>query len=300
MSLQAALEAQLPLGGTARSAKGAPMSALRAFATCALIMCGGFAHSFEPVTVAGDPSLQVQWQPAQEVGRRPAIIALHGCSGLYNNRGRFDDRYTFYAQRWNAAGWHVVAPDSLGSRGQGSICAQTAQERTIKVAHRRDDVLRAAAWLAARNDVDPQRIAIVGWSHGAMTALEVVDRSLWRSQPPVAIVMYYPGCNQWKRRALVQPAAPVLMLLGEADDWTPAAPCKELAQRFESSHAGAVTMRTYADGHHGFDRRGPVRFHPDIPAGGDKRGVHVGGNPTAREASLAELDQFLTLHLRSK
>lgn len=249
--------------------------------------------------MAGDPALQLQWQPAKEAGRLPAIIALHGCSGLYNNRGRFDDRYTFYAQRWNAAGWHVVAPDSFGSRGQGSICAQTAQERTIKVAHRRDDVLRTAAWLASRDDVDPMRIAVVGWSHGAMTALEIVDQSLWR-QPPAAIVMYYPGCGGWKRRALVEPAAPLLMLLGEADDWTPAAPCKELAKRFQSRRPDAVAVRVYADGHHGFDSRAPVRFRPDIRAGGDKRGVHVGGNPAAREASLAELDQFLALHLQAK
>ena len=277
----------------------AGVSLVRAFIAFALAACGA-AHSFQPLTMAGEPPLQLQWQPAKETGRRPAIIALHGCSGLYNNRGRFDDRYTFYAQRWNAVGWHVVAPDSLGSRGQRSLCTQTAAERTIKVAHRRDDVLRAAAWLTARDDVDPQRIAVVGWSHGAMTALEIVDRSLWRSQPPAAIVTYYPGCGGWKRRALVEPVAPVLMLLGEADDWTPAAPCKELAERFQSRRPDAVAVHVYADGHHGFDSRAPVRFRPNIPAGGDKRGVHVGGNPAAREASLAELDQFLARHLQSK
>jgi dienelactone hydrolase len=276
----------------------AGLRSVRALISFAFAACGA-AHSFQPLTAAGEPALQLHWQPAKEAGPRPAIIALHGCSGLYNNRGRFDDRYTFYAQRWNAAGWHVVAPDSFGSRGQSSICAQTAAERTIKVAHRRDDVLRAAAWLIARDDVDPQRIAVVGWSHGASTALEVIDRSLWR-QPPAAIVAYYPGCGGWKRRALVEPAAPVLMLLGEADDWTPAAPCKELADRFQSHRPDTVSVHVYADGHHGFDSRAPVRFRPDIPAGGDKRGVHVGGNPAAREASLAELDQFLSRHLRSK
>ncbi|HVE89147.1 MAG TPA: dienelactone hydrolase family protein [Burkholderiaceae bacterium] len=276
----------------------AGLSSVRAFIAFAFAACGA-AHSFQPLTVAGEPTLQLHWQPAKEPGPRPAIIALHGCSGLYNNRGRFDDRYTFYAQRWNAAGWHVVAPDSLSSRGQGSLCAQTAAERTIKVAHRRDDVLRAAAWLMARDDVDPQRIAVVGWSHGASTALEVVDRSLWR-QPPAAIVTYYPGCGGWKRRALVEPAAPVLMLLGEADDWTPAAPCKELAERFQSRQPDTVAVHVFADGHHGFDSRAPVRFRPDIPAGRDKRGVHVGGNPAAREASLAALDQFLALHLQAK
>lgn len=264
-----------------------------------LVTCGPFAHAFEPITLPGDQALQLQWQSAAGTGRRPAIIALHGCSGLYNRRGQFDDRYTWYAERWNSAGWHVVAPDSFGSRGQGAICALPAEQRTIKVAHRRADVLRTAAWLAARNDVDPQRIAVVGWSHGAMTALEVLDRSLWQS-PPAAIVAYYPGCSSWKRRALVQPAAPLLMLLGDADEWTPVAPCKELGERFQADYPGVVDVRAYADSHHGFDSRAGVRFRADIPAGPDKLGVHVGGNAAAREASLVELDRFLGQHLREK
>lgn len=268
--------------------------------TSALAVGGGAAGSFESATVPGSPPLHVQWQAAPESGRRPAIIALHGCGGLYTLRGAFDDRYRSYAERWNAAGWHVVAPDSFGSRGQGAICTQPAAARTIKVAHRRDDVLRTAAWLATRSDVDPQRIAVVGWSHGAMTALEVFDRSRWPAQAPAAIVAYYPGCSGWKNRALVQPAAPLLMLLGEADEWTPAAPCKDLAGRFQADYPGAVTALAYPDSHHGFDSRFSVRFRPDVPGGVDQRGVHVGGNAAARAASLLELDRFLARHLQEK
>lgn len=267
------------------------------------IALAGFAgapYAFEPVSVAGDFPLQLQWQPAPLDGRRPAIIALHGCGGLYGSRSQLDGRYTSYAKRWNAMGWHVAAPDSFGSRGEGSICTQPANQRTVKVAQRRDDVLRTAAWLSTRADVDPRRIAVVGWSNGGSTALEVLDRSLWQSALPAAFVTYYPGCGGWKRRPLVQPAAPVLMLLGQADEWTPAAPCQELGGRFQADYPGMVTVRTYADGHHGFDSRSPVRFRADIPAGTDKRGVHVGGNASAREAALAELDRFLGHHLRDK
>lgn len=266
----------------------------------ALTGFGGALHAFEPVTVSGDFPLQLQWQAAQQGGRRPAIIALHGCGGLYGSRGQLDGRYTSYAKRWNGMGWHVAAPDSFGSRGEGSICKQPADKRAVKVAQRRDDVLRTAAWLSTRADVDPRRIAVVGWSNGGSTALEVVDRSLWQTPLPAAVVAYYPGCGAWKRRALVQPAAPILILLGEADEWTPAAPCQQLGERFQADYPGMVTVRVYADGHHGFDSRSPVRFRADIPAGIDKRGVHVGGNPAAREAALAELDQFLGQHLRDK
>ncbi|HYM47653.1 MAG TPA: prolyl oligopeptidase family serine peptidase, partial [Burkholderiaceae bacterium] len=162
----------------------AGLKLLHALLTAALVVYCDVARSFEPATMPGDPPLNVQWQAAAQSGRRPAIIALHGCGGLYTRRGAFDDRYTSYAARWNVAGWHVVAPDSFGSRGQGAICTQTAAERTIKVAHRREDVLRTAAWLMTRDDVDPQRIAVVGWSHGAMTALEVLDRPRWPAQAP--------------------------------------------------------------------------------------------------------------------
>lgn len=278
----------------------ARVTALRSLVAIVLAAACSGSFAFEPATADGEFPLQLQWQPASQSGRRPAIIALHGCGGLYDNRGQLDGRYTSYAHRWNNAGWHVVAPDSFGSRGQTSICTQPASERTIKVAHRRDDVLRTAAWLSTRDDVDPRRVAVVGWSHGAMTALEFVDRSVWRAHAPAAIVTYYPSCGAWSRRALVEPAAPVLMLLGEADDWTPAAPCQLLGKRFQADYPGMVAVRTYAAGHHGFDRRSPVRFRADIPAGNDKRGVHVGGNPAAREASLAELDRFLGQHLRDK
>ena len=260
---------------------------------------GGAPYAFEPVSLSGDLPLQLQWQPAPLDGRRPAVIALHGCGGLYGSRGQLEGRYTSYAKRWNAMGWHVAAPDSFGSRGHGSICtSQPTSAPSSRAAA--EDVLRTAAWLATRADVDPGRIAVVGWSNGASTALEVLDRSLWQSHLPAAIVTYYPGCGAWKRRPLVAPAAPVLMLLGEADEWTPAAPCQELGERFQADYPGMVTVRVYADGHHGFDSRSPVRFRADVPAGTDKRGVHVGGNAAAREAALAELDRFLGQQLRDK
>jgi dienelactone hydrolase len=274
------------------------VSFLQTAALVLSVVCSNALLAFQPMTIAGDPPLQVQWQPAEQSGRRPVVIALHGCSGLYTSRGTVDNRYTSYAKRWNATGWHVVAPDSFGSRNSGAICAHTPEQRAIKVAHRREDVLRTAAWLVNRDDVDASRIAVVGWSHGAMTALEVLDRKRWPEQRPVAIVAYYPSCSAWQRRALVEPAAPLLMLLGDADDWTPSAPCKAFAERLQAVYPGIITMRAYEDSHHGFDSSGRVRFLPDIPAGNDRRGVHVGGNPAAREASLGELDRFLSQYLQ--
>ncbi|MGH6609218.1 MAG: dienelactone hydrolase family protein [Burkholderiaceae bacterium] len=286
----------------------------------ALLLACLRVDAFEPVTIDGDVPLKAHWQPAAQSGRRPAIIALHGCSGLYGRGGRIGKRYSRYAAHWNASGWHVIAPDSFGSRGSGAICTLTAAQRTIKVADRRGDVLRTAQWLAARTDVDAERIAIVGWSNGGSTALESLDLR-WQVGPcalpakidsgslaarcarsptvaPAAIVAYYPSCAVWRRRSILESTPPLLMLLGEADDWTPAAPCKELAERMQRQQPGSVEMQSYEGAHHGFDGLSEVRLWSDVPSGINRSGVHVGGNVAAREASLSELDRFLVRHLR--
>jgi dienelactone hydrolase len=54
--------------------------------------------------------IDVHWRAAPGEGRRPAIIALHGCSGLYTPSGKaFDARYLEYtAHPFDV----IVYPDS--------------------------------------------------------------------------------------------------------------------------------------------------------------------------------------------
>jgi dienelactone hydrolase len=84
------------------------------------------------------------------------------------------------------------------------------------------------------------------------------------------------------------------MLLGDKDDWAPPQRCVQLAERTRASQPTAdFTVKVYPDSHHGFDSARPVRFRTDVPNGVDRSGVHVGGNPVAREQSRRELDLFL-------
>src|SRR5204863_10027817 len=82
-----------------------------------------------------------------------------------------------------------------------------------------------------------------------------------------------------------------LMLLGEADDWTPAATCKRLV----AQAAGRTPeLEAYPGAHHGFDSPAPVRLHTDVPNGVHPgQGVHVGGDPKARAQSRERLLRFL-------
>jgi len=245
-------------------------------------------------------ALTAHWMPRPQGGAAPAVVALHGCGGLYNASGTaFDPRYPEYVERLHRAGYHVLLPDSFGSRGSGSICAVPAGQRTITVEMRRGDAIAAVNWLARQPEVDPRRIAMLGWSHGGSTLLSAVNAARDDyARDVVAAVAFYPGCSGLRngepggRPFRLQ--APLLMLLGEKDDWTPPGRCVELAERVRQAQPGAdIEVRVYADSYHGFDSARPVRFRAGIPNGVDKAGVHQGGQPEARAASLRELDAFL-------
>ncbi len=139
--------------------------------------------------------------------------------------------------------------------------------------------------------MEATRIVLLGWSNGATTSLTVIDR---RSQPPApplaAAVVYYPGCA--KQLSIPAPKMPVLMQLGGADDWTPAAPCEQLAAQWQADGAD-VKRITYAGAYHGFDSERPVRFRSEVPNGVKAAGVHQGGDPAARAASFVALRDFL-------
>lgn len=262
---------------------------IRAALVLAALACTPAAFAFENVTLDGAPPLPALWRGAGPE-KRPAVLLLHGCGGLYSSRGVPQARYEQYAARFNAAGWHALIPDSFGARGKREVCTERA--RSVTVAMRRDDTLRALAWLAARGDVDAERIALIGWSHGGSTLLATLAAAA--VPRPAAAVAFYPGCAQ-SLRAAPAPATPLLLLLGEKDDWTPPAPCAALAAHWRAQGA-PVAVEVYAGAVHGFDSTRPVRLRTDIPS--HPAAVHQGGDAAARAAALRAMDNFLSRMLK--
>jgi dienelactone hydrolase len=258
----------------------------------------------EPVafTNAEGTLIAAHWLPAAAAAgeARPAVVALHGCGGLYRRDGTtLENRYTDYTARLHAAGIHVLLPDSFGSRGSGPICTVLAGERTIGAETRRADVLAALRWLRLQPDVDARRIVLLGWSHGATTLLSALNAKRAGHAEVAGAIAFYPGCRAARRQPFAA-AAPLLMLLGADDDWTPPAPCEELVARVREQQPQAdLVLIVYPDSVHGFDSRQPVRLRTDVPNGVDPAGVHLGGNPKARAAALAEMDRFLARILQS-
>lgn len=107
----------------------------------------------------------------------------------------------------------------------------------------------------------------------------------------------YPGCAG--SSDAYRPLAPLLILIGGKDDWTPAEPCQKLADTArEAGHP--VTIKIYPGAHHSFDSPNPVRYvaariNPSSPVG---RGATTGGNPEAWADSIREVGAFFGQHLK--
>jgi dienelactone hydrolase len=263
----------------------------------ALLAVAGWAARATEVSMPGPAgvTLKAEWLAADAAGPLPVVLALHGCGGLYNGKGQLAARYRDYAQWLNQRGYHALMLDSFGSRGLGSQCSTRYGARSVTVGTRRQDALAALEWLRAQPRVDAARVALLGWSNGATTALAVLDTARGDVPALAGAVAFYPGCGGLeKRAAALSTRVPLLMLLGSADDWTPPAPCRQLAAAQQAKGHGDVTLREYAGAYHGFDGTDAVRFRTDVPNGTSRDGVHQGGNAAARAQALAELDGFLS------
>lgn len=287
-----------------------PTPAVVGALTLAALLGAAGARAQERVEVAsldrradGTPVVQPGfWFPTPATGPAPALVLLHGCGGPYGRGGRLSERTTDYARWLNALGVHVLVTDSLTPRGERELCTQPAGARAVTQAQRRRDALGALQWLATRPGVDGARLGLLGWSHGGSAVLASTNLAHGEvaAAPvlPALAVAFYPGCAA-DLKAGYRAAAPLLLLVGEADDWTPAGPCRALAAGATGTTGAPVAFEAYAGAYHGFDSTAPLRLRRDVPNGVHPgRGVHVGGDAAARQASRERLQAFLRTQWR--
>jgi dienelactone hydrolase len=242
-------------------------------------------------------------------GGYPAIIALHGCGGMYSTRENHEqelaERMLLRADPLLHEGYAVLFADSFRSRGVREVCTVRMGERTITAAKRRLDALGALTYLASRKGIARERIALVGWSHGGSTALQAIntgDRAVaaFRNAPDAppffrAAVVFYPGCaTPLGAGERYRPGAPTRIHIGDLDDWTPAASCIELGNAMAARNEDLL-VTTYPESYHAFDApTGTLVHRTDVPNGVHPgQGVHVGPNPAARESANASVRAFL-------
>jgi dienelactone hydrolase len=227
-------------------------------------------------------------------GPFPAIIVLHGCAGLYRRqRTELAPRDREYAERFVAQGYVVLMPDSFSARGVDQICSR--HDRPVRPSYERNrDTYGALVWLSGQPYVRADRVGLLGWSNGAMTVLAAVAHET-RSRPADlahdfrVAVAFYPGCEETLRRTdWDPPVAPLHVLIGENDDWTPAPPCVALVDRARSRGA-PVDIVVYPGSYHDFDDpQMPVHVRHDV-ATTDSGTATLGTNPVARADAIARV-----------
>ena len=239
----------------------------------------------ETVTIPGPEGVELRAELLlpEGVPVAPAVVALHGCGGPYPQR---DAQWGEWLRRH---GHIVLFPDSFGSRGLGSQCREARRAVTASGLRRRD-ALAAAQWLFDRPGTPPGGVVLLGWSDGGSTVLAAGRDTAKRRGLIRGLVAFYPGCGAAARLGGWQPVAPMLLLHGEADDWTPIRPCRHLAEEV----GAALTFVAYPGAWHNFDVDIPVRQMRNIPS--SQRGdgiVHTGGDPAARADAMARVPAFL-------
>jgi dienelactone hydrolase len=237
-------------------------------------------------------------------GPFPAIVIMHDCSGLGPASSGAPGRW---AKELVGRGYVVIVPDSFTPRGHaGGVCTVPLSQRRTDVtpARRAKDAYDVLAYARALPEVDGRRVGIMGGSHGGSTTLTAIMAPEGDADPLAddkrggfaAAVAFYPGCVVGP--GVYRPVAPLLILIGEKDDWTPAEPCRILAEAARAA-GQPVTIKIYPGAHHSFDSPNPVRYvaarvNLNAPGG---RGATTGGDPTAWADSIREVTAFFERHL---
>ena len=208
------------------------------------------------------------------VGPFAAVVLLHSCLGLPAARRSMAKTY---------AGWGYVAlfVDDFTTRGVKETCAVDFPEGL-------SDAFGGLAFVSKLPYVDPQRIAAIGWSQGADTALQIASSPSGSAfampddlKFKVAAAFYPPCENQANARLQI----PTLILIGGSDAVTPAADCERLAQR-----QSIVRLVVYPGAAHVFD-------NSEFLGGKRLLGMWLKYDSDAAERSRAELRDFLAAKL---
>jgi dienelactone hydrolase len=252
----------------------------------------------------------------QGSGPFPAVVLAHGCNGNRNTERAWGPTL----REW---GFATFVVDSFGPRGIDEVCTNG---RTLLPLQRVPDAYGALRLLAQHPKIDPQRIALMGFSHGG--ALTMLAATSWAKETFVpagqpafrAFFPFYPNCNAvFPERDRV--SAPLRIHTGELDDWTPSRPCADLTTLLKAAGQD-VAINVYPGAHHAFDQARGKIFLPNVGNGADcfpripsllgpfpaaavtsspppcvKRGATVAGNSAAAEQARinlrAQLDELM-------
>ena len=233
-------------------------------------------------------------------GPFPAVMQLHGCGGL--------EAQSYRWARWFADhGYVALVVDSFGPRHLKGDCRSSPDDPPITA--RFDDAFGALRYLRTLPYVRGDRVAAIGWSQGGVYAMAVINGpSLERAKkrgvdvPAVgfaaAVAVYPGGCFSLVKEQVIKP---LLLLIGGADDWTPANECEAMVTAMKSRGAEASIV-IYPGAYHYFDVEGQRKevladVENDAKPGG--HGATVAYQEAAATDTQRRVETFLARYLKA-
>ena len=228
------------------------------------------------------------------------------------------DHHYEYLDMYQQAGFATFELKSFKSRDVESTVGSQVEVTTAMMIL---DAYRALEKLSQHPNIDKERVSITGWSLGGAVSLFSgwlpIKNAITKDVSFASHLPIYPPC-------FVDPEntdftdAPVHILIGEIDNWTPAKPCVEFVKKINEK--GNVGLTIYPGAHHSFDSKSPLEQNEDglsfkdclfkLTDDGDvlmnylslpmsspfmqkigflfcvEKGVTLGGNPVARKKAF--------------
>jgi dienelactone hydrolase len=226
------------------------------------------------------------------------MVLLHGCHGVSASTRDWAD--------WlRARGYVALVVDSWTPRGIGDGCVPGPD---LPNTERFDDAVGALRWLHGRPYINRRGVGVMGWSNGGVFAMAVVNgpsleraraRGVAMPEPgfAAAVAMYPGGCYSLVDEQVIRP---LLLLIGDADDWTLPSECDRMVTAMRARGADATLVR-YAGAVHYFDVAGQPRVVlPEVEnrnRPGGCCGATVGYDAAAAADARRRVEEFLRRHL---
>jgi dienelactone hydrolase len=199
----------------------------------------------KPAVLAGELRI-----PKPGTDKLPAVILIHGAGGISAAHDR-------WMQEINSIGVAVFILDSFSGRGIINTVTDQSQLDTLAMVV---DAYRALGTLARHARIDPNRIAVMGFSKGAVAAVFSSNERFRISGRCMARQMSNsPRTSAFTRRAMwlyrdddKVTGKPIRLFHGIADDWVPIEPCRAYVERLKKAKAD-VALAEYPGAYHAYD-----------------------------------------------
>jgi dienelactone hydrolase len=205
-------------------------------------------------------------------GPFPTALLFSGCDGPHDN-------LPWMAAQLNRMGWAAVTVDSHGPRGfdRAEIWRLVCAGQVLGGPERAGDVAVALADVRAMPFADPDRLALIGASHGGWAVLDLLallgagklphNLTAWPVPPEEvlagvgAVVLYYPYCGFGSQVSRLgwEADIPALFLLVEGDTVASETACQKLVADMRTE-GRSIEQVVFPGVTHGFDQQEKAIF----------------------------------------